>query len=149
MQEVLITVHSIQKTMGEPPQAVEFTTEGNLYTKGATTYLVYDESELSGFPGHKTTLKIFPHTVDMRRFGENHAHIHFEKGVREDSEYETPYGVFKLETLTHRLDVNLQETSGEIIIEYALSIQGLQEAVHTLNISYRQVGSGVQKPPGT
>lgn len=137
MLPILLTVKSVQKAMGEPAQEIEFTTEGKYYQRGEAIFLVYEETELSGFPNHKTTLKILEDIVDMRRFGESQAHIRFEKGVRENSEYETPYGVFKLETLTHKLEVNLGERSGEVVIEYALAIQGLHEAVHKLLIRYR------------
>ncbi len=139
MLNVLITVKATQKTLGEPPQIIEFTSEGKYYERMGAIFLVYEESELSGFPGHKTTLKIHEDHVTMRRYGANTSSIHFEKGVREDSEYETPYGVFKLETLTHRLEMALTEVSGEVTIEYALSIQGVHEAMHTLVISYRAI----------
>lgn len=139
MRNILLTVKAIQKSLGEAPQTVEFTTEGKYYERGEAIFLVYEESELSGFPNHKTTLKIMGHEVDMRRFGENKSHIHFKKGVREEADYETPYGVFKIETLTHHLQMALTDHSGEVTIEYALSIQGMHEAVHTLVLSYRML----------
>ena len=140
MLRVLITVKAIQKSLGEPADTIEFTTEGKMYQRSGAYFLVYEESELSGFPNHKTTLKIHSDYVAMRRYGASNSDMHFEKGKREDSEYETPYGVFKLETLTHKLEMTLGDLAGEVNIEYALSIQGVHEAVHTLIISYRAVG---------
>ena len=39
-------------------ETVEFMTEGKAYKKGDATYLVYEESEMSGLAGVKTTLRI-------------------------------------------------------------------------------------------
>jgi uncharacterized beta-barrel protein YwiB (DUF1934 family) len=136
MRDITLQVKSIQKTMGEEPAEIDFMTEGKLYVKGDSTYLVYEETELSGFPNHKTTLKIGRDTVQMKRFGENNSTMHFEKGLRETSDYETPYGLFKLEILTHKVDINLGENEGSVEVEYAISIQGLHEASHQLLIKY-------------
>jgi uncharacterized beta-barrel protein YwiB (DUF1934 family) len=136
VRDITLQVKSIQKVMGEEPVVIEFKTEGKLYEKSNALYLVYEETELSGFPNHKTSLKIQRQTVTMKRFGESEATMHFEKGIRESSDYQTPHGVFKLETLTHGVTVDLQQTKGRVEIVYALSIQHMHEATHTLIISY-------------
>ena len=52
-------------------EGLEFVTEGRLYTKGTTTLIQYDETEMSGFEGCTTSLTITPTKVKMRRSGEN------------------------------------------------------------------------------
>lgn len=136
MRDITLQVKSTQKITGEEPIIIDFVTEGKYELKNDATYLIYEESELSGFPGHKTSLKIRESAVDMRRYGESEAHMHFEKGIRETADYETPYGVFKIETLTHRIQVELGDQEGFVEVEYALSIQGMHEAAHTLMIRY-------------
>ncbi|MCK8059301.1 MULTISPECIES: DUF1934 domain-containing protein [unclassified Fusibacter] len=136
MRDITLQVKSVQKAMGEEPVEIDFITEGKLYLKGGATYLVYDETELSGLENHKTTLKIHDDKVQMKRFGENNSTMHFEMGLRETSNYETPYGVFKLEILTHRIEIDLGDTEGSVVVEYAISIHGLHEANHKLHIRY-------------
>lgn len=136
MRNVTLQVKSTQKITGEEPVIIDFMTEGKYELKNGATYLIYEESELSGFPGHKTSLKIREDAVDMRRYGESEAHMHFEKGVRESADYETPYGFFKIETLTHGIKAELGDQEGFVEIEYALAIQGMHEAIHTLLIRY-------------
>ena len=46
-------------------------TEGKAYRKGESTYIVYEESEMSGMEGVKTTLRIDRDgSVRMKRFGQ-------------------------------------------------------------------------------
>lgn len=137
MRDVTLQVKSRQKTTGEEPEVVDFMTEGKLYFKENATYLVYEESELSGMPNHTTTLKITDHAVDMKRFGDHPTHMYFEKGKRHVTDYETEYGTFKIEMLTHVLTMQLGDLEGSISIEYAISIQNMHEAVHHLTILYK------------
>ena len=51
-------------------QVMEFMTEGQLYERNGSTYLMYKETELSGMEGCTTSLKISGDTVRMKRFGQ-------------------------------------------------------------------------------
>ncbi|MBR4150219.1 MAG: DUF1934 domain-containing protein, partial [Firmicutes bacterium] len=42
---------------------IEFVTEGKLFTRGSTTLIQYEESELSGLEGCTTSLTITPNRV--------------------------------------------------------------------------------------
>ncbi len=137
MSEITLRVKSIQKTMGEEPVEVDFVSGGKLYHKHGITYIMYEETELSGLEGHKTTLKLSPAKVEMHRRGPSPSKMIFEVGNRQESGYQTPYGELRIEYLTHRLSCQLNENDGEVEVEYAMVIKGLKEATHILNIKYR------------
>ena len=117
-------------------QVMEFMTEGQLYERNGSTYLMYKETELSGMEGCTTSLKISGDTVRMKRFGQMlpiDTVMEFKKGKRYEGYYETPYGAVEMEILTNNVDNRLDE--GELDIDYAISLKGLTEARSRLNIT--------------
>ena len=117
---------------------IEFVTEGKIYEKNQATYLVYEESEVSGMPGCKTSLKLKGDTIRMKRIGDNvglDTVIEFQKGCRYEGFYDTPYGAIEMEVLTNDLINNLTpEGKGSIDIDYHISLKGLSEGRSKLNI---------------
>lgn len=117
---------------------IEFVTEGKIYERNQALYLVYDESEVSGMPGCKTSLKLKGDTVRMKRFGESvilDTVIEFEKGRRYEGFYDTPFGAIEMEVLTNDLVNNMSpEGKGSIDIDYHISLKGLSEGRSKLNI---------------
>ena len=71
---------------------VELITEGKYYQRGDTTYLVYEESKISGIEGCTTTLKIKDENIKMKRYGLLSSEIEFKKGKRYKSQYPTTIG---------------------------------------------------------
>ena len=129
-------------------EGLEFVTEGRLYTKGTTTLIQYDETEMSGFEGCTTSLTITPTKVKMRRSGENlqdTTEMIFEKGRRMRGRYSTPYGNFGLEILTNKIS-GLGAFSGEagknLSIDYSISLKGLFDAEKTLDIEVMEKAAG-------
>lgn len=117
---------------------IEFITEGKIFEKNQATYLVYEESEVSGMPGCKTSLKLKGDTIRMKRIGDNvglDTVIEFQKGCRYEGFYDTPFGAIEMEVLTNDLINNLTpEGKGSIDIDYDISLKGLSEGRSQLNI---------------
>ncbi|HKM29042.1 MAG TPA: DUF1934 domain-containing protein [Anaerovoracaceae bacterium] len=140
MKDIMLKIVGRQY-YGEEEDQLEFVTEGKLYERAGSKYLVYDESEFSGFPGCKTTLKLTDSSMKMRRLGEvgYGTEIVFEKGKRFLSKYETPYGMMDMEVLTNDFTNNLSEEGlGNVDIDYNVSISGLAEGRNKLNIEVKQ-----------
>ncbi|WP_303857825.1 DUF1934 domain-containing protein [Aminicella lysinilytica] len=121
-----------------PEEQMEFITEGKLFERNGSTYLIYDESDFSGFPGCKTSLKLKDDTVRMKRLGKDVGYgleIEFKKGQRFFTKYETPYGVIDMEVLTNSVENNLSpEGRGNIDIDYHVSLGGMAEGRNELKI---------------
>ena len=117
-------------------QVMEFVTEGQLYERNGSTYLLYKETEMSGLEGCTTSLKVKGDTVRMKRYGAVlpiDTVMEFQKGKRYEGLYETPYGSFEMEILTNSVDNRLDE--GVLDIDYAISLKGLAETHSRLNIT--------------
>lgn len=117
---------------------IELITEGKMYVKGDVIYLTYDESQLSGMDGCKTRLKLNGDSVSMTRKGSAvgiDTELRFEKGKRFSGYYDTPYGPMEMEVLTNELLSTVSaEGSGEITIDYNISLKGIAENRNLLAI---------------
>jgi len=122
----------------EAEEQMEFVTEGKLYEKNGATYLIYEESEFSGFPGCKTSLKLKGDTIRLKRIGDGTEYgmeIEFKEGQRFSSKYDTPYGPIGMEVLTDSVTNDLSpEGYGKIGVKYQVSLGGMAEGRNELNI---------------
>ena len=103
MKDIMLKIIGKQFAGDEAEEQMEFVTEGKLYERNGATYLIYDESEFSGFPGCKTSLKLKDKTIRLKRIGEGREYgmeIEFKEGERFSGQYETPYGMIGMEVLT-------------------------------------------------
>ena len=149
MKDIMLKITGRQYEGDEPQEKMEFVTEGKLFERGGATYLVYDESEFSGFPGCKTSLKLKGNHVRMKRTGndlETGTVMEFESGKRFTSKYETPYGIMDMEILTDRVDNNLSENgTGNVDIDYHVSLEGALEGRNELRIEVSNSASEEQQ----
>ncbi|AOT70172.1 DUF1934 domain-containing protein [Geosporobacter ferrireducens] len=135
MKNIMLRIEGTQRNIGGEESTIELTTEGKLYKKENATYLVYEESEISGMEGCTTTVKVIQDQVSMRRFGTANSEIIFQKGKKYVTHYNTPYGIFDMEVLTRKITCNMTDADkGDIYIEYNISLEGLVESHNKLSI---------------
>ena len=138
MKEIMIRIKGRQITREAGEDEIEFVTEGKLYQRNGTIFLLYEESEFSGVPGCQTRLRLRDGEIQMKRFGEGAGignEILFEQGKRYNGYYDTPFGAIPLEVLTNHVKSSITEAGdGEIDIDYDISLKGLLEGRNILNI---------------
>ena len=138
MKDIMLRITGRQYDGDKPLDKMEFVTEGKMYERNGATYLVYDESEFSGFPGCKTSLKLKGEHIRMKRIGEQLGDgtvMDFESGKRFTSTYETPYGNMDMEILTDRVLNNIDESgTGNVEVDYHVSLEGEVEGRNELRI---------------
>ncbi len=139
---VVLTVESVIKMQGEEDQAMELITEGKFYDKAGSRYFIYQESQISGMEGDKTMLKLSQEKVVMHRYGEHNSELSFEENKRYESDYNTPYGPFKMEVLASKVICEVDGNgAGFIELKYEMSIKGIGKTKTTMKITSRAVGS--------
>ena len=137
MRDITLKIVGKQCFDNKEEEQMEFITDGQLYVRNGSVYMIYDESEVSGMVGCKTTLKVKGDSVKMRRIGQGfNTELYFEKGKRFSSTYDTPYGPMDVEVLTSRVEnnLNMEELKGNIDIEYNVSLEGMAEGKNRLTI---------------
>ncbi len=127
-KKAIISICSTQD-IGEK-EKIEVVTVGEFSINGDEFIATYDETEISGMEGTKTTLKIKENKVVLHREGTTSTKMEFQKNNTQVALYNTPYGMLELKTSTKELDLDVDEKGGNISIKYHL-IAGGQEPIKT------------------
>ncbi|MBI6021173.1 DUF1934 domain-containing protein [Clostridium perfringens] len=127
-KKAIISICSTQD-IGEK-EKIEVVTVGEFSINGDEFIATYDETEISGMEGTKTTLKIKGDKVVLHREGTTSTNMEFQKDNTQVALYNTPYGMLELKTSTKELDLDVNEKGGNISIKYHL-IAGGQEPIKT------------------
>jgi len=143
MKDITIKIVGRRYAEGELEDEMEFISDAKMYERAGARYLLYEESEFSGFPGCKTRLKLTDDSIKMKRYGEEAAgygtELVFEKGKRFTSIYETPFGAFDMEVLTTDISTSLTpEGYGNIVLGYDVSFEGVGEGRNEIKIEIMQ-----------
>ena len=101
---------------------VELMTRGSLVHKDGAYYIVYKETETTGYEGCTTPVKVAEDArkVSMLRFGKQSSQLIIEKGTRHLCHYETGYGSVSLGVAADVIEQRLDENGGSLKFSYTL-----------------------------
>ena len=138
MKDITIKITGKQCFDDVEEEQMEFVTDGRLFQRNGFYYLIYDESEISGMEGFRTTLKFNDKSLKMKRIGKagSGSELYFEEGKRFSSNYDTPMGIMEIEVLTRKVKNLMDEElkTGKLDIEYDVSLGGVAEGKNKLII---------------
>lgn len=133
MEKVIVKVRGQQTDAAGETDKMEVVAEGRHYYRNGKHYVVYSEDAKQAAKS-STMLKIAPDSMILFRKGEIAYEQFFQKDREVTSEFNTPYGTLDLSVKTRNLEIVYGTTSGNIDIDYALSIDGKWQADHELHI---------------
>lgn len=137
-KDVLVTV--IGSSDADSDELCEVVTPGRFYEKNGKQYIIYEESELTGFAsGTKTTLKIDHDTLTMSRNDKSRTNMVFESGKTHMGHYETPYGSFTVSTTTDRMNIDMGEKEASIKVSYFIDIDNIPQSENELSVYVREI----------
>ena len=135
MPEIKITEEMLSAAEAD---VMEINTDGFLSTDNGRVEFSYDESEITGMDGSKTSLSYAmstPSLVTMMRTGSVSTSLVFEQGKRHHCVYKTPYMPF--EVCVHTLKVeNKLDTEKSLFIDYIIEIRGAKAERTKLRMTY-------------
>ena len=135
----LITLSGNQTVDGEN-DVYELTTLGSYIKKGDKYYISYEGTELTGYEGTTTTLKIKDDCVSMIRFGSSTSQMIFEKEKKYVGYYDTPFGGLSVGVTTNSMRVDIDENGGEIELDYMVELNNSMPVHNGLHLTIRKVG---------
>jgi len=138
-KNVIISVKGTQ-TANNDENILEFVTEGKYYKEDEAYYVTYDESEVTGMNGTKTTLKVMDGVVTLTRVGSVNSQFVFQQGQKHISYYDTEYGSFVIGILAKEVDVRIDDNGGEIRVGYELEIDNNNTGKNDFYLSIREAG---------
>ncbi len=124
-KEVYIQIKGVQYS-DEENDVTELFTQGLFFERNGKHYLIYDESEATGFKDCRTTLKLEDsNKVTMRRTGPNRSELVIEKGVRHVGLYGTVAGDLQIGVFADAIQNNLTEQGGNVYFRYELDVNSV------------------------
>ena len=121
MKDVIISVTGVQQS-ANGPDSMELVTAGQYGQDGTETLLTWQESELTGMEGTKTSLRVQPDGVVLSREGTLNTRMEFSEGEKRYFLYETPFGSTTMGLSTRRIINRLGTHGGEIEIDYSVDM---------------------------
>ena len=122
-KEIILFVKGEQSFDGVEPEVTELITEGLMTIgDGGEIVLEYQESELTGMEGSHTRFTVKPDEVELTRTGMVESRILFQRGRRNSSLYETPWGTMMVDVATTRLAHRLGERGGVMEIGFTIAV---------------------------
>ena len=138
-KEVMLNIRSRQQFEGCEEDGMELITGGKLYVRGGKVYVTYEESELTGLAGARTTLRLDGDRVTMLRSGKGAAQMEFRQGERHVGLYPTPGGPPTVATYTERVDNQVGADGGTLRIDYAIEIEHSNGGRNRFEVSVRAI----------
>jgi len=130
----LISLKTVQDINGDN-DVIELKTFGKFGEKNGKFYIIYEESELTGFAGSTTTIKIDTETVTMTRRGSVNSKMVFKNGEKQLCTYDTPYGRMVVAVEPKDLQCDMNKEGGNLKIEYILDIDNTPFSTNLLNLN--------------
>ena len=135
----LITIDGYMTIDGDT-DSVSLTTLGSYQVKNGKHYIVYKETEATGFAGCTTTLKAWENGVSMTRFGgEGSSNLLIEKGAINLCNYQTMAGPIMLDINGIDIVNNLGDHGGELIFEYSLNAGGMLVSDNKVKVKVKEI----------
>ena len=122
MKDVVIYIRSLFGD-GADDNTIDFTTDG-LYTyDGDTACLTYQESEVTGMEGTRTSVMVMPDQVVVDRDGTVTSRMIFRPGEKHAFLYDTPVGSATMHMDTRNMNARFNEHGGHMEIDYVLDME--------------------------
>ena len=121
--DVILTICGRQSYEGQEPDTIELVTEGVLERKNGAWEVWYEESDLTGLSGTRTTFRLEEDKVTLTRAGQLSSEMIFQEGVRHDSLYQMEFGALMIGVCARNIHWVMDETGGDIRILYGIEIE--------------------------
>lgn len=128
----------------EEEEVVDLMTTGLLYPLKEGWKLTYTETQPDDNTTSEVTLLMRHDRVLMSRSGEYGSSMVFRKDRRFEGSYHTPFGSLSMAVFPTRVDVNMTQEHGTVVLEYQLDLQGNYAAMHELRLTY---AANTEQPP--
>ena len=140
LKDVWISFHSVNGYDEEEPDSLDFSTDGQYLFQDQVACLSYQESEVTGLEGTRTSVTILPDQVVVDRDGMVQSRMVFKEGSKSSFLYSTPFGQATMGVDTRRIRHNVNEAGGQVEIDYVVDMEHAVVARNKFQITIRQMG---------
>lgn len=122
IEDVVISMRSIQGCDEEQPNTMEFSTDGYYCFDGEVGCLTYMETEVTGLQGTRTSMFVMPDCVVVDREGMINSRMVFKEGEKNSFVYDTPYGMATMGIRTGKIKKAVNDKGGSVEIDYVVDM---------------------------
>lgn len=133
-KQVKITIKATQKAPGDTPQKMEFVTGGMMRQYSKKLCISYEESDMTGMSGVTTTFEVAGERVSIVRTGKLNTRMDFIEGKKTESLYSLEFGALLMGITAKQVKAAVDETGGDIYLEYAIEMEQQPLGVNTYDI---------------
>ena len=131
LKDVVISMQTVQNCDdAENRSTLDFTTDGYYTYDDNVGCVTYEESEVTGLPGTRTSVFIMPDQVVVDRDGSLTSRMVFKEGEQTSFLYNTPFGNATMGVDTRKINHSFDDRGGTAEIEYVVNVE---HAVFTRN----------------
>lgn len=142
MRDVIISITGEQNGANGDRDSVELVTAGKYGFENGESRFTYEESELTGLNGTRTTFTISPMGVVLRREGSLNSEMLFQQGHKNYFLYETPFGSATMGVDTRRVETQLGEHGGSLELDYNIDFNHTPMGRNKFRIKVKESGHG-------
>ncbi len=141
LKDVWISINSIHGCEQEDEENLEFTTDGYYCYEDGIGCLSYEESEVTGLEGTRTSMIVMPDQVVVDRDGLITSRMVFKEGTKSAFLYDTPYGQATMGINTRKIQRSIDENGGKVEIDYVVDMEHAVVTRNRFQIVVRQAES--------
>ena len=123
MKDVWISMNTIHGYDEPDAESVEFSTDGLYFFEDGVGCMSYQESEVTGLEGTRTSVTILPDQVVVDRDGTVKSRMIFKEGSKSSFLYSTPFGQATMGVDTRRIRQSVNESGGQVEIDYVVDME--------------------------
>lgn len=140
-EDYLITIHGQVERRDGDHDDIRLMTRGDFVKRGSSYYIVYRESETTGYEGCVTVVRAdASQKVSMLRYGEAASQLVIEKGRRHLCLYETGYGSMTLGIAADEIENGLSDTGGRLFFSYLIDLESSSLSRNSVEITVKPTG---------
>lgn len=117
---------------------VQLTTEAGFEKQDGVYFIDYEESEITGLEGTKTSIEIGSNYVSLQRNGSVNTQMLFMKDRKTSSYYNTPYGNMMIGIFTDKLNIDVSDNGGKVNVDYYLDVNNSTRSKNNFEIEIRR-----------
>ncbi len=125
-RDVMLSIRGRQTYTGQEPDVIELTTQGTMEFRDGGWDICYDETDLTGLEGVRTTFRVEPDQVVLDRTGKLRSQMVFKLGHSHESLYQMEFGALMISVRATHLFFDIVSDGGCVDLVYDIEIENTE-----------------------
>ena len=133
-ENALISIKTVQEIDGEG-ETIALDTRGKYAIRNNKIYIIYEESEMTGYEDTTTTIKVSDSRVMVSRRGRYKSSMDYICGQKSLCLVNTPYGEIGAAVTTEKIDFDFGDGGGVLSMDYMLDADNVNFIKNNMTVT--------------